>query len=407
MSSDAHGAGGSARLRAQQLRDKARKLESEADNWERGADGEAHTAARLAWLPPGFVALHDLRVPRHKANIDHVVIGPTGVWVIDTKTWAGRLTQGSGTLWQGRRPIRHETATVRWEAEQLAKHLDRPVRPVLAFVGTQLPQPYQQIDGVSVCTIDALITVVTSEAGLLRYDEIEHCVRRSASLLVTPATVPRVVAPEPIRSLPHPGRSSQWPHAKTQRRFPAPGASRPRKKSARRHRRTKDLVIAVVLIGIGVAILGSLEPSSDKTPPIRSTTVATPSTAARPSTAVRPSVVTPTTARQTPTTIDLSSAAPSMPVSAVTCIAGRGWLLTFTGPSDWVNTKGYRFSRRSSPNGIWLSAGTWYPTDSSPLEIGPVPAGKTIYLKVEARTKGGGVGPATEFDMQVPADACK
>ncbi|MGD9795825.1 MAG: nuclease-related domain-containing protein, partial [Acidimicrobiia bacterium] len=119
MTASNAGAGGSARDRAEDLRSKARKLEAEAQQWERGAEGEAQTAARLVWLPPGFVALHDLRIPGSKANIDHVVIGPTGVWVIDSKAWAGRLTPGSDTLWQGRRPIRHETATVRWETEQL------------------------------------------------------------------------------------------------------------------------------------------------------------------------------------------------------------------------------------------------------------------------------------------------
>jgi Nuclease-related domain len=33
----------------------------------------------------GWAVLHDLAVPRSRANIDHLVIGPGGVFVIDSK----------------------------------------------------------------------------------------------------------------------------------------------------------------------------------------------------------------------------------------------------------------------------------------------------------------------------------
>lgn len=35
----------------------------------------------------GFTVLHDLRIPRAKANIDHVVVAGNRVWVIDSKLW--------------------------------------------------------------------------------------------------------------------------------------------------------------------------------------------------------------------------------------------------------------------------------------------------------------------------------
>lgn len=35
----------------------------------------------------GFTVLHDLRIPSAKANIDHVVVSGTRVWLIDTKVW--------------------------------------------------------------------------------------------------------------------------------------------------------------------------------------------------------------------------------------------------------------------------------------------------------------------------------
>ena len=55
--------------------------------WNTGAEGETRTAEFLASLEPaGFVVLHDRLMPASRANIDHVVVGPTGVFVIETRT---------------------------------------------------------------------------------------------------------------------------------------------------------------------------------------------------------------------------------------------------------------------------------------------------------------------------------
>jgi hypothetical protein len=61
--------------------------------WEQGAVGEERLGARLDQLDSAGVAtLHDRRIPGTCANIDHIVIGPTGVWVIDAKRYKGRPT---------------------------------------------------------------------------------------------------------------------------------------------------------------------------------------------------------------------------------------------------------------------------------------------------------------------------
>lgn len=58
--------------------------------WERGAVGEELLARRLADLPDSFRILHDRRIRGTRANIDHIAIGPTGVWVIDAKRYVGK-----------------------------------------------------------------------------------------------------------------------------------------------------------------------------------------------------------------------------------------------------------------------------------------------------------------------------
>ena len=62
------------------------------ERWRRGAAGERATAALLDRLPARtWAVLHDRRVPGSRANLDHLIIGPSGVWVLDTKTTRARV----------------------------------------------------------------------------------------------------------------------------------------------------------------------------------------------------------------------------------------------------------------------------------------------------------------------------
>jgi len=66
-----------------------------------GAEGEEQVAAVLASLP-GCYVLHDIMLPGARGNIDHVVIAPSGVTVIETKNWTGTF-RCTGSLWEMRR----------------------------------------------------------------------------------------------------------------------------------------------------------------------------------------------------------------------------------------------------------------------------------------------------------------
>jgi Nuclease-related domain len=120
-----------------------------------GAAGERRTAHLLAALErQGWVVLHDLAVPRSQANIDHLVIGPGGVFVIDSKQYRGRLQlDQSGRLWHGRYPLDPTLRAVSFEADQAALVLTDPdvvVVPVVAVHGAQVPWGKVVMQGVPV-----------------------------------------------------------------------------------------------------------------------------------------------------------------------------------------------------------------------------------------------------------------
>jgi hypothetical protein len=59
--------------------------------WDVGAVGEERLGGRLTELAGDSLrVLHDRRIPGSRANIDHVAVTPTGVWVIDAKKYKGR-----------------------------------------------------------------------------------------------------------------------------------------------------------------------------------------------------------------------------------------------------------------------------------------------------------------------------
>jgi hypothetical protein len=123
--------------------------------WRRGAAGERRTARLLTPLERrGWAVLHDLAIPGTKANIDHLVIGPGGVVVIDSKRYRGRLwLDAYGLLWHGRHLLVAALRKVRWEADQADEVLgvaDVRVAAIMAVHGVSVPWGRLQADGVIV-----------------------------------------------------------------------------------------------------------------------------------------------------------------------------------------------------------------------------------------------------------------
>jgi hypothetical protein len=55
--------------------------------WSKGAKGEKIVAKKLKKLPKKYTAIRDVKIPNMGGDIDHVVVGPTGIYVIETKNY--------------------------------------------------------------------------------------------------------------------------------------------------------------------------------------------------------------------------------------------------------------------------------------------------------------------------------
>jgi hypothetical protein len=75
----------------------------------------------------GWTVLHDLRGPRSAANINHLVIGTPGVFVVDAKHDRGPLHLAhDGGLWHGRYPLAAALSATHWEADKVHATLGAP-----------------------------------------------------------------------------------------------------------------------------------------------------------------------------------------------------------------------------------------------------------------------------------------
>jgi hypothetical protein len=139
--------------------------------WRRGAAGERRTARLLNPLERhGWAVLHDLAVPGSRANIDHLVIGPGGVFVIDSKHYRGRLQlDSSGQLWHGRYPLAPTLGAVDFEADQAAQVLVVPevVVPIVAVHDGQVPWGKVVTQGVPVVAAKRLPSMLRQLPAVL------------------------------------------------------------------------------------------------------------------------------------------------------------------------------------------------------------------------------------------------
>ena len=60
-------------------------------NLKRGMRGERKVADALKRLDDSYYVFHDVVIGPHSSNIDHIVVGPNGIFVIETKNYSGEI----------------------------------------------------------------------------------------------------------------------------------------------------------------------------------------------------------------------------------------------------------------------------------------------------------------------------
>lgn len=152
--------------------------------WKVGAEGERRVGDRLDELDE-VLALHDLAVPNSRANIDHIAIAASGLYVIDAKKYKGEIeSRNVGSFFSPDHRLfvhgRDRTKLVegvRWQREVVREvlgpdHIDVPLHGALCFVDGDfgLVPVYFTIDSVSIVGLRKLSKTLRAP-GQLEVDE--------------------------------------------------------------------------------------------------------------------------------------------------------------------------------------------------------------------------------------------
>jgi hypothetical protein len=133
--------------------------------WRRQAAAQRRTAGALRPLEQrGDLVLHDVTLPGWPAGLEHLVIGSTGVWVIQSWQHGQPPPRHTATSpWRARGATADALPKLRWQAavfaDTLASGVLLPVRPLLCVPVGWLADS-RSVEGVTVATTRRLVDVI-------------------------------------------------------------------------------------------------------------------------------------------------------------------------------------------------------------------------------------------------------
>ncbi len=213
-------AGESAELalqRARALEEQAAAQRALAGRMTVANETELRTSQLLARLQPlGYFQLTDRRWPgSSRANVDLVLVGPSGVYVVDTKCWAdvsivrSRIFRGQDDVTAELDGLRQLTDLTRSELTGVGLAPSEVVT-VLALAGQR--GVHEDLGGIQVVGEHDLLGFVARRGNRLREHHVDLVLRQCLDLFpamsAPVAEVPRprpeapVVTPEPVRQPP-------------------------------------------------------------------------------------------------------------------------------------------------------------------------------------------------------------
>ncbi|GAA2035892.1 hypothetical protein GCM10009819_20520 [Agromyces tropicus] len=169
-------------------------LGRDAEPWYVGALGELEVARRLEALGPGWVVLHSVPIGTGSSDLDHVVIGPAGVFTINTKHHRGQ------TVWVGAKRIlvngqrTDHLRNAAYEATRTAKLLSAAagtpveVTPIIAIVASRRITVRERPDDVVVLPEYEIVRWMRRQPIILTTDQVQHI----AAVAAQPAAWRRV-----------------------------------------------------------------------------------------------------------------------------------------------------------------------------------------------------------------------
>jgi Nuclease-related domain len=154
--------------------------------WRRQAQMQRRTAGVLAQLEQeGWLVLHDIALPGWLTSLDHLVIGPTGAWAIDS-WWSGWLRRRKlASVRSAPGVIGGSRPDLGWKAEAVADSLAGTgisVQPLLCLHVGIRPRARGVVEGIPLVALRRLPDVVR-DGSRVQPSEVERASARAVEVL--------------------------------------------------------------------------------------------------------------------------------------------------------------------------------------------------------------------------------
>lgn len=147
-----------------------------------GARGEERVSEVLKKLPETYHVFNDFVIGRK--HVDHVIVGPAGVFAVETKCWSGKVTIEDGyILVGGQLPDRSPVTQVKREADDVKRALLKEgwrgdVTPILVFASDTFEAQGADFQGAVILNLkDVLSRFETTSRVVLEEAELERLIR--------------------------------------------------------------------------------------------------------------------------------------------------------------------------------------------------------------------------------------
>jgi Nuclease-related domain len=125
-----------------------------------------------------------LASPAPPANADHLVIGPPGVILIDSKRYTGQVTQGAdGRVWHNHYPMDHTLRSLRLETQASSAALGVRVHPVMCVHGARVAHGGLRAGDVQILPASQLPSMLRTSRQRLGEAEVAALVAHALSVL--------------------------------------------------------------------------------------------------------------------------------------------------------------------------------------------------------------------------------
>jgi Nuclease-related domain len=174
------------------------RLGSSVEAWQKASAVERRTERQLRGLEKhGWHVLHARAVPKDQegvsdGRIDHFVIGPTGIYAIDSVSWDKRLpvrALSHKKLYHGPKDMNAQLDEARWESDQASKLISArlgnkiPVQASVAIYGPAISWKVLRVRDVDVYSGGRARTYLRRRPKILNDADVERITKIATEVL--------------------------------------------------------------------------------------------------------------------------------------------------------------------------------------------------------------------------------